>query len=176
MIFVRIQYLRYSNGWDIIFEWHTWMVMFNTKKLHNFIQNYIIIIVWIWLKCKSYIFHIQTSQVKNTYHLYKSKIYIFHAIFTLWSPWMLHKHIILWFLHGFYCKFVVYVGCNSFLHQICTTLDVFMCDFIAAISICKVDFFQMYSNQTFGFNGDALKSISINWWIAFMIPFVWNGW
>jgi hypothetical protein len=35
--------------------------------------------------------------------------------------------------------------------------DVFTYDFIVAISICKVDLFQMYSNQTFGFKGNAFK-------------------
>jgi hypothetical protein len=35
--------------------------------------------------------------------------------------------------------------------------DVFMCDFVARISICKANFFRMYSDQTFGFNGDAFK-------------------
>jgi len=31
-IFICIQYFKYSNGWDIIFELHTWMFMFNTQK------------------------------------------------------------------------------------------------------------------------------------------------
>jgi hypothetical protein len=52
IIFVNIQYFKYLNRWDIIFEWHTWMFMFNTQKSHNFMQNYIMIITWIWLKCK----------------------------------------------------------------------------------------------------------------------------
>jgi len=53
------------------------MFMFNTKKLHSFIQNYITIIARMELKHKSYIFHIKMSQVKKTYHLYKSNMYIF---------------------------------------------------------------------------------------------------
>jgi hypothetical protein len=44
MIFVHIQYLKCSNRGNIVFEWHTWMFMFNTQKSHNFIQNYITII------------------------------------------------------------------------------------------------------------------------------------
>jgi hypothetical protein len=40
-------------------------------------QNHIMIIAQILLKCKSYVFHIKTSQVKNTYHLYKSNKYLF---------------------------------------------------------------------------------------------------
>jgi hypothetical protein len=47
MIFVRIQYLGYSNGLDIVFEWDMWMFMFDTQKSHNFIQNYFIIIAQI---------------------------------------------------------------------------------------------------------------------------------
>jgi hypothetical protein len=52
MIFIHIQYLKYLNTRDIIFEWHTWMFMFNTQKSHNFMKNYIMIITWIWFKCK----------------------------------------------------------------------------------------------------------------------------
>jgi len=37
--------------------------IFNTQKLHNFIQNYIMTIVQILFKCKSYILHIKTSQI-----------------------------------------------------------------------------------------------------------------
>ncbi len=32
MILVRIQYLKYSNRWDIVFEWHMWMFMFKHKN------------------------------------------------------------------------------------------------------------------------------------------------
>jgi hypothetical protein len=32
MIFIDIQYLKYSNGQNTIFEWHTWMSMFNTQN------------------------------------------------------------------------------------------------------------------------------------------------
>jgi hypothetical protein len=47
MIFIRIQYPKYSNKWNFFFEWHTWMFMFNTQKshisqiyrLHGFIPN-----------------------------------------------------------------------------------------------------------------------------------------
>jgi hypothetical protein len=35
--------------------------------------------------------------------------------------------------------------------------DVFVCNFIVAISICKANLLQMYFNQTFGFRGDAFK-------------------
>jgi hypothetical protein len=35
--------------------------------------------------------------------------------------------------------------------------DVFVCNFIATISICKTNLFQMYFNQTSGFRGDAFK-------------------
>jgi hypothetical protein len=89
MIFVSIQYLKYSNGWDIAFDWHPWMFMCNTQKSHNFIQNYTMIIAWIQLKCKSYVFHIKTSQVEKKY-LYRSNMYILDAIFTFWNPHMLH--------------------------------------------------------------------------------------
>jgi hypothetical protein len=34
------------------------------QKLHGFIHNYVTIIVWILLKCNSYIFYIKTSQVE----------------------------------------------------------------------------------------------------------------
>jgi hypothetical protein len=61
MILYVFKYLEYSNRWNISFEWHTWMFMFNIEKLHNFILNYIMIIVWILFKCKLYIFHINTS-------------------------------------------------------------------------------------------------------------------
>jgi hypothetical protein len=47
MIFVCNQYLQNSNIWNIVFEWHTWMFMFNSQKLHNFMQNYITIFAWI---------------------------------------------------------------------------------------------------------------------------------
>jgi hypothetical protein len=47
MMFVCISYLKYLNELDIIFEWHTWMFMFNTQKLHSFMQNFITIISWI---------------------------------------------------------------------------------------------------------------------------------
>ncbi len=46
----------------------------STHKNHNFIQNYITIITQIQLKCKFYVLHIKTSQVKKTHHLY---IYIY---------------------------------------------------------------------------------------------------
>ncbi len=105
IIFVCIQYFKYSNIWNINFKCHTWMFMFNTKKLHSFIQNYITIIARMELKHKSYIFHIKMSQVKKTYHLYKSNMYIFHTIFTLWSPQMSHGHIVLWFSYVFLLKF-----------------------------------------------------------------------
>jgi hypothetical protein len=35
MIFVGIQYFKYSNGWNIVFEWHTWMCMFNIQSSHS---------------------------------------------------------------------------------------------------------------------------------------------
>jgi len=59
------------------------MFMFNTQNLHNFIQNYFTIIAWIYLKCKSYILHIKTSQVEKTYHLSKSNMYIFMSFLHL---------------------------------------------------------------------------------------------
>jgi hypothetical protein len=36
-IFVCIQYFKYSNDWDIIFEWQTWMFMFNTQWIKLFL-------------------------------------------------------------------------------------------------------------------------------------------
>jgi hypothetical protein len=36
MIFVCIQYFKYLNKWNIIFEWHIWMFKFNTQN-HIFI-------------------------------------------------------------------------------------------------------------------------------------------
>ncbi len=45
--FAPIQYFKYSNGWHILFSWHMWMWMFNTKTTHNFMQNYSMIITWI---------------------------------------------------------------------------------------------------------------------------------
>jgi len=35
MVFIGIQYPKYSNEWYIIFEWHMWMFIFNTPKLHH---------------------------------------------------------------------------------------------------------------------------------------------
>jgi hypothetical protein len=32
MIFVHIQYLKYLNKWDIVFEWDMWMLMFKHKN------------------------------------------------------------------------------------------------------------------------------------------------
>ncbi len=61
-------------------------------KLHSFIQNFITIITWIYLKWKLYVFHIKTSQVK-IYIIHIKIIFKFcFAIFILWSPWLLHKH------------------------------------------------------------------------------------
>jgi hypothetical protein len=76
MIFVYIPYIKYSNEWDIVFEWHTWMFMFNTQKSHSFIHNYIVIITQILLKCKIFVLHIKTSQVEKTHNLYWNYIYI----------------------------------------------------------------------------------------------------
>jgi hypothetical protein len=58
---VCIQYFKYQNISNIFFEWHTWMFMFNTLKLHNLMWNYIMIIAQFYLKCKLYIVHIETS-------------------------------------------------------------------------------------------------------------------
>ncbi len=52
-------------------------VSVNTQKLHNFIQNYIMIIARIQLKYKLYVLHIKTSQVEKAHHLYISYIYIY---------------------------------------------------------------------------------------------------
>jgi hypothetical protein len=68
------------------------MFMFNTQKLHSYIQNYIMIIAQI-LKCKLYVFYIKTSQVGKTHYLYKNYLYI--VIFTFLSPQILHRHIVL---------------------------------------------------------------------------------
>jgi hypothetical protein len=64
-----------------------------------------------------YIFHITTSQAKKTYHLYRSNMYIFHAIFTLWSPRILYRHIVLWFLHKIYWNFMILQICD--VHACC---------------------------------------------------------
>jgi hypothetical protein len=116
MIFLRIQYFKYLNGWNIFFEWHTWMFMFNTQKSHTFIQNYIMIIARIYLKCKLYLFHIKTPWVKKTYNLYNLYyIYIYIASFLdfevhrcyidiLFYDFCTNSSEILW-----YCKFVMYI-------------------------------------------------------------------
>jgi len=44
-----------------------------------------------------------------------------------------------------------------FLIKFSQLQDVFVCDFIATISICKANFFQMYFTQTSRFKGDAFK-------------------
>ncbi len=64
------------------------MFMFHTQKLHSFTQNYIMIIVWILLNCKSYVLHIKTSQVEKKYHLYKNNMNVFFAIFTFKNLWI----------------------------------------------------------------------------------------
>jgi hypothetical protein len=38
--------------------------------------------------------------------------YIFHAIFRLWNPQILHGHIVLRFSHGFYWNFVILKVCD----------------------------------------------------------------
>ncbi len=35
--------------------------------------------------------------------------------------------------------------------------DIYVCNFIEIVSICKVDIYQMYFDYTFGFKGDAFK-------------------
>ncbi len=50
------------------------------------------IIVQICLQCKSYILHIEISQLENTQNLYKTKFFI-HVIFTFLNPQILHKDI-----------------------------------------------------------------------------------
>jgi len=52
-----------------------------TQKSHNCIQNDITIITQIWLKCKSYIFHIKTSQLKEKNIIYIEVICIFFVSF-----------------------------------------------------------------------------------------------
>jgi hypothetical protein len=44
-----------------------------------------------------------------------------------------------------------------FLIKFAQLQNVFVCNFIVVISICKANLFQMYFNQTFGFRGDASK-------------------
>lgn len=46
-------------------------------------QNYNTIITQIQLRCKLNIFHIKTSKIEKTHHLYKKDKYIFYVIFTL---------------------------------------------------------------------------------------------
>jgi hypothetical protein len=47
MMFVHISYFKYLNKSNIVFEWYTWMFMFNTQKLRSFMQIFIMIISWI---------------------------------------------------------------------------------------------------------------------------------
>ncbi len=113
---VCIEYLKYSNKWDFFFEWHTWMFMFHMQKLHSFTQNYIMIIVWILLKCKSYVLHIKTSQEEKKYHLYKNNMYVLpflhfkaYGFKTLWSLqckyiWLQHRKFLSFFTILIYKK------------------------------------------------------------------------
>ncbi len=89
------------------------MFIFNTQKFHSFIQNYIMIIAWTYLKCKLCVFHIKTLQVENTHHFYKNNIFIFYVIYIFSSPQTLHKHIILKFSHELYWKFVILKICDE---------------------------------------------------------------
>jgi hypothetical protein len=50
--------------------------------------------------------------------MYKGIICIFCAIFTLWSPRILHKHIVLWFSHWFYWNLVILQVCDAYLYTI----------------------------------------------------------
>jgi len=92
-IFVCIQYFKYSNGWDIVFEWHMWMFMIDTQNSHSFKWIYITIIAQIYLKCKLYVLHIKTSYIKKTSYIYLCVCVCVCVIFSLWSPQILHKHI-----------------------------------------------------------------------------------
>jgi hypothetical protein len=75
-------------------------------KLHSFIQNFITIITWIYLKWKLYVFHIKTAQVK---------IYIIHIkiILNFFLPFLYFEahdcctNIVLQFLYEFYWNFMI---------------------------------------------------------------------
>jgi hypothetical protein len=76
--------------------------MLGTQKLHSFIQNYIIIIAWTQLKCKSYILHIKTSQVEKIHHLYKNHIYIYIVSFLHFEAHGFCMNIFFMIFIGFY--------------------------------------------------------------------------
>jgi hypothetical protein len=59
-------------------------------------------------------------------------------------------------MFGLSCLMPMLVVIYSFI-KFAQLQDVFVCNYIVAISICKANLFQMYFNQTFGFRGDIFK-------------------
>jgi hypothetical protein len=110
MIFIRIQYPKYSNKWNFFFEWHTWMFMFNTQKshisqiyrLHGFIPNLCKIYYFIGSHClnmmscannttfvsKQYREAIKFMSKQCTWHWYSNNIQI-----NEWHPCLFHINL-----------------------------------------------------------------------------------
>ncbi len=111
---------------------------------------------WNTLMCFHPIFHINTWQVQKISHLCISNIYIYRAIFTFWSPLILHIYIFLWFFHEFFWYFTIleiYDDANK-LYQDITKLKnnqewiQGFENFTATLLLVYFSFFQFYSSSS----------------------------